>query len=159
MTRSILFAAIVALGLAFSLSTSTLGAEPDIIPAGFGCSFDVLVEPEQKDGAAAAHMPIGFGNITLTNMDTGASILTKSRYTLTETVDPDTNQVFVEIKGRFLLVLWPGDQGPLGEVQEPGMLIRVVGDTRFTADLETEVVTAFAIKGHVTDMCVLLAGP
>lgn len=157
MARSRIVAVVIALGLALIAPTPALGAM--IIPAGEGCSFDVLVEPEQKDGAAAAHMPIGFGNITLTNMDTGVSIVTKSRYTATETVDPVANVGFVEITGRFFLLLFPGDQGPFGEVAEGAGLFRIVGETRFTYDLETEVVLAFAIDGHATDLCALLAAP
>jgi hypothetical protein len=146
-------------GVAIALiaPASALGAESFIIPAGEACSFDVLAEPEQKDGAAAAHMPIGFGNITLTNLDTGVSILTKSRYTLTETEDPTANVVVVAVTGRFFLLLIPGDQGPFGEVEEGAALFRIVGETRFTVDLELNVVTDFSIDGHATDICAQLA--
>jgi hypothetical protein len=60
--------------------------------------------------------------------------------------------------GRFFIFLFPGDQGPSGEVGYPGALFGVVGDARGTVDPDTGVVTSFSLDGQTTDLCALLSG-
>jgi len=130
------------------------GFEPEIIPAGQGCSFDV--EFQQENSPQGEHPPIGQGEARLTNLDTGVSIYNRSRYTFIETFDPATNDVFEEYRGRRIFQFLPGDQGPFGEVGEHGALLRIVGNVQATFDLDTELYTAFSVGGEVTDLCPLL---
>ncbi len=77
---------------------------------------------------------------------------------LAETVDPVTNIAVGEITGRFMFLFLPGDQGPFGQVAEPA-LIRLVGHSRYTFDIDNNLVTAFSLSGVATDLCALIASP
>jgi hypothetical protein len=121
----------------------------DTIPAGFGCAFDVHRTVSSHGGNTA--------DITLTNADTGQSYLWRSRYQYAETYDPVSNDVLVAYTGRRLDGLWPGDQGPNGEVQYPGMLLGLTGDTEYVFDLDTGLVTRFSNNGTITDICAALS--
>ena len=153
--RSAMLAVSVLVGASLSAAPSALAVEPDIIPAGFGCSFDVLFSPVPV--LPGDHPHIGAGDITLTNMETGASILSKSRYVTSETSDAATNTLVAWYLGRRIYQFYPGDMGPTGQVGEPGALLRIDGFVRETYALDTEVITAFSYHGHVTDLCALLS--
>jgi hypothetical protein len=135
-----------------------------VFPAGFGCSFDVRAEPDENgsglitefsDGRVVTH---GHADITLTNLETGDSFLQRSRYEETVRHVAETNDLFVEISGRYGINLFPGDQGPFGEVGENGALLSVVGHQVFTLDLDTDVITAYSLTGKATDACAELSG-
>ena len=68
------------------------------------------------------------------------------------------NYLFIEISGRYGLQLFPGDQGPFGEVGENGALLSVVGHQTFTFDLDTELTPAYSLTGKATDICAEVAG-
>jgi hypothetical protein len=126
-----------------------------IIPADENaCGFDLRAQADHLPDVARA--PIGFGDITFTNLETGATYLQHSRYTATETVDPETGSVHVKIIGRIWFELYPGDQGPSGEVHEPGLDLLFSGTMEFTINGEN-VITAFSHKGSYQDLCALLS--
>jgi len=134
----------------------------EVISAGFGCSFDVLWHPNEGaiidfefDGGRQAR--IANGDVTLTNLETGKTFIHEARYHGTYTVDPTTNEVEIVTNGAFIISFYPGDAGPYGEVAELGMLLRFVGNTRITVDLETLAYADFSYAGTMTDVCALLA--
>lgn len=141
---------------------TVVSPEGGIAPAGVICPFAVQLQPDEpwqaitefSDGRVQT---IGHGNVTLTNLDTGHSIHTKSRYKGTETFDPDANEVLIETSGRVFWGLIEGEQGPFGEVGEGGALFRFVGHFKATSDLDTELVTSLSWNGQITDLCALLA--
>ncbi|HEY6571050.1 MAG TPA: hypothetical protein VIZ22_12210 [Candidatus Limnocylindrales bacterium] len=98
----------------------------------------------------------GSGDVTLTNAETGASILSKSRYLTTATPSPATNSVTEKFLGRRIYQFYPGDQGPDGVIGEPGALLRIDGFVQLTTDLATDAYTAFSFRGRVTDLCAAL---
>jgi hypothetical protein len=137
-------------------------SDPGLIPAGFGCSFDVQTQPldgsriaitEFDDGRV---MAVENANAILTNLDTGATFLHRARFHVVETYDPASNDLHDETSGRVNINFYPGDLGPFGVVTEPGALLRFVGHVSFTIDLDTGLVTEFSNTGTVTDVCSLL---
>ena len=131
--------------------------DPFVIPTGLGCAFDVGVAPigwqaitEFDDGRTVR---IGHADISMTNLDTGASYLQISRYRDVETYDPVTNDALVQVSGRIFWNLWPGDRGPFGVIGEPGAVFGTVGNVTVTFDLDTELVTSFSLDGQATDIC------
>jgi hypothetical protein len=100
----------------------------------------------------------GRSRLTLTNLETGDSFVQVSRYKVTETFDPEANEVLVEISGRIFIGFIEGDQGPFGEVGEDGLLVSVIGHQQFTVDLGTNVVTSYSLDGTATDICPLISG-
>ena len=134
-------------------------SSPDTIPAGFGCSFDVGFQPSDdafrivtvfSDGRTVT---IGHGRPTLTNLDTGESYVQTSRYKATETYNPESNDVLIEVSGRIYLQFFPGDQGPSGTVGANGALFAVAGHAALTVDLDTFVYTSFSLDGQSLDLC------
>jgi len=134
--------------------------------AGQGCAFDVRAVPDEDarvvitefdDGRVVTQ---GHGNATLTNLETGASIVTRSRARIVDTPGPEANELLVEISGQINFAFFPGDPGPFGEVGEPGLLLHMVGHQRFTlADVgqPTERLVEFSFSGRTTDICALLS--
>jgi len=153
--RPIPLAAILVIGVTLFAAPTTLAFHTFVIPAGEGCAFDVLVTTTHRE-EAGERFPIGYGDITFTNVDTGTSYLQQSRYTATETFDPETNTVLVEITGRIWIGFLPGDQGPNGEVEEY-LHYAFKGSLQYTLDLETGLFTAFSYEGTYVDICAELA--
>lgn len=124
-----------------------------IIPASDnGCAVDLKVEATHGSG----HARIGYGDITFTNLETGATYLQRSRYRMTETYDPSTNSWHVEIRGNIWHAVYPGEPGPSGVVQEPGLELLVSGRLNVTFD-SNGAVTAFSLRGTYDDLCALLS--
>lgn len=127
---------------------------PIALPAGLGCSFPLDGQPDPKaqqtimEFSDGRIVTFGHANATLTNLDTGASILWRSRYRLSDNSG----------RGRFFFLFFPGDEGPLGEVGENGALLGLVGHFQWTADPLTDVITSFTLNGQATDICALLSG-
>jgi hypothetical protein len=143
---------------------TVVGSEPFVVPAGFGCSFDLGIDPDEKSGQAITEFSdgriqiIGHGTATVTNLETGDSFVQRSRYREIDTYDPVANDLLIEITGRYLLGLFPGDQGPFGEVGENGGAFRVIGHQTFTVDLDSdELVTSYSLNGQATDICPLIS--
>lgn len=167
-------ATLAAVVMAVSVAAPALSATPAkslsepsehwFIPAGFGCSFDVLVEPAAKEWSKVTHLDDGsmrvthHGNTTFTNWDSGASFLHAARFQRTVTQDTTSNTLLATMHGRVNINLWPGDIGPYGIVAEPGLLVAVRGSIRSTFDLGTGSYTAFEVSGYVTDVCAMLDG-
>lgn len=136
--------------------------EPVVIPAGQGCAFPVAAEAESvrvtitefADGRIVTH---DMGDPTLTNVDTGKSLVHRSRFTVTETPSSVEGEIVIETSGQLVISLWPGDQGPYGLVEYPGLLLSVNGHTRVTMDSSTFVYTSFSLNGTATDLCAALA--
>jgi hypothetical protein len=138
--------------------------QPGVFPAGFGCSFDVQRQPgdgaratltEFSDGRTMLH---GHAKVTLTNLETGDTFAQRTRAKVTDTFDPEGNQIVEEISGRIFILLLPGEQGPSGLVEEPGALLSVVGHQRLTLDADTFVTTSYSLNGKATDICARLSG-
>ena len=110
---------------------------------------------EFSDGRVVTHGTAP--EITVTNLETGDSFLQRSRYKETVRHVAEANDLLVEISGRYAINLFPGDQGPFGEVED-GALLSVVGHQAFTLDLDTDVITAYSLKGKATDTCAELSG-
>jgi hypothetical protein len=127
--------------------------ETFVIPAGFGCSFAVEGQTRQGDWTTITEFSDGRTVIhtnahpTLTNPETGDTFQQSSEYQITETFDPETNAYFDEIDGRIFVSFWPGDQGPFGEVEEPGLLLSVIGHQEWTYDADTGLVTSYSLDG------------
>ena len=171
--RRLIAAASIVVALLLSAVPATYGAkpfrtvlppsDPVVIPAGQGCSFDVLEEPGPDarptitvfdDGRTVLH---AHANATLTNVDTGASFAHRARFHLVQRYDPETNQVSQVVSGQVFITFWAGDQGPYGVVSEPGLMLRFTGTAQITADAETGVYSEFSSTGFFTDICALLS--
>src|SRR5262245_52150057 len=70
----------LAMLLPLAIAAPATAADGFVIPAGEGCAFDVFVSATDLPEAVGDHNPVGFGNITFTNLDTGAWYLQKSRH-------------------------------------------------------------------------------
>lgn len=120
-----------------------------VIPAGENpCGVDVLVDV--YDGADRA--PVGNADITFTNLETGATYVQRSRYVETWTYDASSESWDGTVKGRKWTPWFPGEPGPSGEVQEPGLWILTFGKLEYTLD-GNDVATAFTLHGTYIDLC------
>jgi hypothetical protein len=171
--RSVRLAVILGVTLALIAAPAVHGARPDrtvfyptaptVFPAGLGCAFDVEVQPvgarvAVTDFSDGREVRIVNADQIVTNLDTNASIGTMARFQETDTYDPATNAISSVAVGRFNIDLFPGDQGPYGEVAEPGLFVSFIGWSEITIDADTGVVTAFSMQGQVTgDLCALLS--
>jgi hypothetical protein len=171
--RSTAFVAIIVVALALIAVPTALGAkpirthipftEPIFLPAGVGCAFPVRGQPGEGSRAMITEFSDGrvqtidWAQANLTNLETGETILWRSRFLIRETIDPGTNELVSVASGRHFNILSPGDPGPSGEVGEPGALLGVVGRERITFDLDTGVITSYSLNGQATDLCALLS--
>jgi hypothetical protein len=155
-SRSIRLALILGAAVTLVAAPAASAAESFIVPAGQGCAFDVLVQPVHQEHPGD-RFPIGFGNITMTNLDTDATYLQRSRYTITETFDPLTNTFKDAVTGRIWIEFYPGDEGPGGVVGEPGAALAFSGNVQVTIDADTGAYRAFSYEGTFTDLCAQLA--
>ena len=137
--------------------------EPILIPAGFGCEFDVEEVPSADTRAVITEFSDGRTVIqgksdpTLTNLETGDVFLQKTRVKVTDVYDPVANDVLEEISGRIFVGFFPGDQGPFGEVGATGAVYSVIGHQRLTYDLDTDVITSYSLEGQAIDICAALS--
>jgi hypothetical protein len=142
-----------ATGIVLSTASPARAFHSFTIPASEnGCAVDLQVESEHLTD----RVPIGNGDITMTNLDTGATYLQRSRYTETVTFDASTGSQQIELVGNIWIQLFPGDAGPSGVVQEPGAELLVSGRLNFTLN-EQGVLTAFSLNGMYQDLCALLS--
>jgi hypothetical protein len=95
--RSIRLAVVLAIGVTLLAVPIASADHTWVTPAGEGCSFDVLLEATHlPPPAEVARHPLGWGDGTLTNLDTGATYLYRVRYRTSETYDPDTDSWLAE---------------------------------------------------------------
>ncbi len=162
--RSSRLAAITGLAVALTVAPSALAAgavrtvdhptAPSVDPAGTGCAFDIQVQPEN-----ATVVTTTFSNGTilitvvadpvLTNLATGASVVSHPRFIDVETYDAATNSVTDAAVGHFNTELYPGDHGPHGVVAAPGLFLSIVGELTTTSDANTGTITRFSMHGVV----------
>jgi hypothetical protein len=169
--RSGLVSAIAVVALALMLPSTIYAAKPSkqqtapeasVVPAGFGCAFDVAINPlpgadlqltQFDDGRRRATLR---GLLEVRNLASGASRTVAERSQLTISHDGIANFLRVTVKGRFLREFWPGDIGPSGVVSSPGALLWLTGTLSLTADPETGAVVVDSFRGRETDLCSLL---
>ena len=139
-------------------------SDPFVIPAGFGCAFDVGFVGSDNAGGATIDFgdgriaTFGHGEPTFTNLETGAVYDDwTSQYRSLDTYDPVTNTSLFEVHGRFWAYFFPGDQGPFGLVGEPGAFFGTVGHVTLTVDAATGVFTSYSLNGQTTDICAELS--
>lgn len=145
---------VLAIGIVLLSATPASAYHSFTIPArDNGCGVDLKVEAEHGSGGASTR--IGYGDITFTNLETGATYLQRSRYTATSTYDESTKSWDVHITGNIWMALYPGEAGPSGVVQEPGLELLVSGTLEFTVTRK-DVVTYFSLTGTYDDLCALL---
>ena len=139
-----------------------IGVERLFLPAGAACEFAISGTPDERarqtiiefdDGRTRL---IGHASPTFTNLETGASIVHKSRYYNSFVYDPVVNDVYIEVSGRVFFSFLPGDEGPNGTVGSPGALIGFAGDIEATFDLDTGLLVSFEHEGTSKDLCELL---
>ena len=134
-----------------------------VIPAGEGCAFAVGLQASERSRQTSTEFSdgrlqiIGHAERTLTNRETGDSFVQVSRYR-DITFDAAANDALVETSGRIFTSFLPGDQGPFGEVEDPGLLLSVIGHQSFTFDLDANAITAYSLDGQAIDICALLSG-
>lgn len=151
--RSIRLATVIAIGITLIAAPAASADHTWVILAGEGCSFDVLLEATHLPEPVGERNPVGWGNATLTNLDTGATYLHRTRYVARETFDPDTNTWLVEELGRKVLNFFPGDQGPNGLVEEPGLYLAFSGTRQYTVPADGFLFTSFSYTGTYIDLC------
>ena len=156
-TITVLLAMMAAISL-FAASPAA-GASSFVFRAGTVCAFDVQLADEEQpqDGSVGDHARAAVNaDITITNLETGATYLWSSRYTGTETFDPTTKTYHVTDVGRILSWFFDGDIGPDGPVGESGALLGFDGTREYTIT-KKGVVTAFSFTGTYIDICALLS--
>lgn len=141
---------------------TVLHPENFVVPAGQGCSFNVAEEVDERAWMAITEfadgriVTKGRANPTLTNMDTGDSLVHHTSAKITETQTSE-GEILVEVSGQLFMSFWPGDQGPTGLTDDPGGLFSINGHVRVTMDSSTFVYTSFSLDGTATDLCAALA--
>jgi hypothetical protein len=142
----------VTTGLFLSAASPATAADSEVIPAAEnGCGVDLGLSVARESQAR-----IGYGDATITNLDNGATYVQRSRHVDTETYDPTTGNLYVTIRGKYWLALYPGDAGPSGVVQEPGAELLLSGRLSYTFSTRENLVTAVSIEGTYQDLCELL---
>lgn len=145
--------------------TRTVSTPGDrVIPAGLGCAFDVAFDPDPTYRLARTEfsdgrvMLIGNGDVTLTNLETGASLAWQNDYQRTETYDAATNDLLIANSGRIALAYWPGDVDQHGQVVgENGAYYGFVGHLQAILDLDREAFTSATLRGWAIDLCAALS--
>jgi hypothetical protein len=149
----LLLTLVAALSL-FAASPVAAADYSEIMPADENpCGVDILLE---VDFLPTDRAPIGYGDITFTNLETGATYVQRSRYLETWTFDASTESWHATTLGRKWIPLYPGEPGPSGVVQEPGLWILTYGKLEGTLT-DNDVLTAFSLKGTYTDLCAELS--
>ena len=132
-------------------------------PAGETCpSFGVIgdfsgpfsgSEKVLRDGRFINH---NVGTGTWTNPETGKSFVQRSRYMLVDRYIEDTNELEIDITGRFMISFIPGDIGPEGTVVTEISTYSVIGHQSITLDFDTFLWTSYSLDGQIVDVCAQL---
>ena len=155
---------VITVSLTMTAATILLAASPTaaasfVFRAGTVCSFDVRLadETQPQDGFVGEHARAAVNaDITITNLETGATYRWSSRYQSIETFDPVTKTYRFAHSGRILHWFFAGDVGPTGLVGEPGALLAFAGTSEYTLT-KRDVVTAFSYTGSYMDICAMLS--
>jgi hypothetical protein len=146
---------------------------PSVIPAGSGCAFDVIGDPQLSPTSHAALQSGGFvaetdfsdGSVTYSvrargayvNLETGARFPTVDSWHELDRFYPATGLLVFATEGQTSFTLLPGDMGPLGVVGGNGAFFHIVGTTTATYDTVAGHVTQFFYTGTVTDICAAIS--
>jgi hypothetical protein len=136
---------------------------PIVNPVGSPCAVQVNFDPIDikrtifffADGTEVDKLN---GYATLSNPQNGATFLHHVVATQTITYDEVANEYLVDYRGQFGIRLYPGDVGPWGVVEEPGLFLRITGRAEQTFDGDTFASTAFSFTGTYIDICAALGG-
>jgi hypothetical protein len=166
-------AAALATTLSLALASTAFAAQPArtviqpgdrVIPAGYGCAFDVLKQWDATsrltitDFSDGHQMFIGTGTQTLSNTQAGTSFEWRTGFHRTESYDSGTDQFIWETSGRVVLEFWPGDVDQFGQVVgENGALYAFVGRAVATVDPDSFFITSTTLDGVSIDLCAELA--
>jgi hypothetical protein len=164
---------ILAMGMSLILAPAASAGQPTrtvltpadyVVPAGFGCAFDVQVQYDadyrltQFEFSDGRVMFIGNGERTLTNLETGATFVWQNNFQRTETYDPATNDLVIDNSGRIALEYWPGDVDHTGQVVgDDGAFYGFVGHLQATLDFDTGSFTSSTLHGWAVDLCAELS--
>ena len=128
-----------------------------------GCGFAVAVGADPNARVTVTDFSDGTEVIeanttrTLTNVLNGKTYLRINRYHDVERFDA-ANGVYRGTQiGQSTWSFWPGDMGPYGLVQAPGLGLHFVGTIWYTWDPNANAITEFAFKGTIEDVCALLS--
>jgi hypothetical protein len=163
---ALLLALVVAAPAAAAQPTRTVThpADGGIISAQeSGCGFAVTVGADPNARVTVTDFSNGTEVIeanttrTLTNVLNGKTYLRLNRYHDVEWFDATTGLIRGVQTGQSTWSFWPGDMGPYGLVQAPGLGLHFVGTVSYTWDPNANAITEFAIKGTIEDVCALLS--
>ena len=145
----------LAMGISLVVASPVSADHSQFIPAADNpCGVDILLEVEHRPSDSGR---AGYGDYTFTNLETGATYVQRSRGLPTETFDATTESWHITINGRVWTTLYPGEPGPSGVVQEPGLWILTNGTVEYTLD-QSGALTAFSLDGTYSDLCAELSG-
>ena len=130
------------------------------IDSGCGFAVDYVIEPgyrrtwtEFSDGTEWFD---GLGFVMLTNPANGKTFLRQDHFHDVIRFDAATGLSQGVGHGQSTWGFYPGDPGPFGLVQAPGLGIYFDGTVRWTND-SNWVILAFSYTGRLTDICALLS--
>jgi hypothetical protein len=164
--RRIILAGVVATLALSMLAAPVAAAAPapsgpsdatDEFDAGVVCSFPVRLEGWSNEKVRFDERTVVTGNaltrVTRLGGGSGESLLirTGGRVVITEPGDGTSR---LRAAGRTLFFFFPGDQNPTGEGNG---LFLVSGRVAQTLDLSDDVVTRFAYRGTIRDLCAELS--
>ena len=159
---SILAAGTLALGAAVG-GAAPAAADTLVFPAGVACTdFDLAIEIDggptveraftDREGNVVRTLSAGTGaSLTFTNLDTDATVATKSNGAVTRTTFNADGSLALSLTGHNLLILFPTDVPP---GPSTGLY---VGQITLTIDTTTGVFTVLQTSGWVTDICAQLS--
>ena len=165
---------LIALVLGLLVSAPTAAAQPtrtriDLTGTGIfsadesGCGF--AVSREWLPGSRVTITDFSDGTevierramATLTNVATGATFLSKYSFHDMSRFDAANGVYRGEESGEFILAFYPGDMGPYGLVQAPGLGLHFDGTVWYAWDVNANATTEFAYSGKIIDVCALLS--
>ena len=132
------------------------------------CAFDVEIEPadgpitstvtEFSDGRVQTS--IRHGDILMTNLTTGDSIVHHSQYLFVDVFDAAADTIRSSGSGTWWTYFLPGDVGPDGSIVGEPVFLSMTGHAEGTFDTEPPfAITSFEFQGRINaDLCALL-GP
>jgi hypothetical protein len=137
------------------------------VTEGFGpvegvCAFAVSGRPDADARLTTITYPNGTVRVvahaspTLTNVDTGVSLVHRSRFS--GATVPLGDGLFSETtSGRFFIAVTAGELGPFGIVQEPGLFLSLQGTLEVIIDTEAGAITQVNFHGRSSDLCAALS--
>ncbi len=128
-----------------------------------GCGFAVAVGADPKarvtvtDFSDGTEVTEANTTRTLTNVLNGKTYLRINRTHDVEWFDPANGVIRGVQNGKFTWGFYPGDMGPYGLVQAPGLGLQFVGTAWYTWDPNSGAIKSFVFKGTIEDVCAALS--